>query len=90
MKNIVTRRTFLGGSMAAVGALATARLRRASGQTPVVLDAEERERVEAAVPTKAFATPKRRRRPIRTSTAWCVWSTRRASPGVSAACGRWA
>ena len=62
MKNIVTRRTFLGGSMAAVGTLAMARLRRVSGQTPAVLDAEERERVEAAIPTKAFATPKKHRR----------------------------
>lgn len=62
MKNIVTRRTFLGGSMAAVGALAIPRLRRASGQTPAVLDAEERNRIEAAIPTKAFATPRKRRR----------------------------
>jgi len=53
--HIITRRDFLSGTVAAAGMLAAPRLALAA-------DASQRQRIEAAIPTKAFASPHKPRR----------------------------
>jgi len=64
MKSEVTmaRRHFLGRAGATLGLLATRWLRRAGAQPSAVTDPEELQRIEAALPAKAFAAPRKPRR----------------------------
>ncbi|MEN6425649.1 MAG: ThuA domain-containing protein [Phycisphaerales bacterium] len=56
------RRLFLGGAAATVGLLALRRIRSVAAQPPAVTSPEDLERIEAAIPTKTFATPRKPRR----------------------------
>lgn len=58
-KGFTTRRTFLSGAAAMAGLL---KARRLLAQPPAVTDPEELKRIEAALPAKAFATPRKPRR----------------------------
>jgi len=57
-----TRRSLLAGTVGAASMLAIPWLRRAGAQSRRLSEAEQREKVEAAIPTGAFATPDRPRR----------------------------
>jgi type 1 glutamine amidotransferase len=57
-----TRRSVLGGAAGAAGIFALSWLKRAGAQTPRPSESEEKEKIEAALPTKAFATPRKPRR----------------------------
>ncbi|MGE5296954.1 MAG: ThuA domain-containing protein [Solirubrobacterales bacterium] len=59
---IAARRGFLGGAAATIGLLATRWLGRAVAQAPAVTAPEDRQRIEAAIPAQAFATPHKPRR----------------------------
>ncbi len=54
-KYIITRRDFLGGTIATAGMLA-------ASQLALSADDSQRQRIEAAIPTKAFASPRKPRR----------------------------
>ena len=58
-RNTITRRDFLGGT---AGALAAPWLALAPAKAQVVTDPGHRERIEAAIPTKAVAAPRKPRR----------------------------
>ncbi|MFH1716650.1 MAG: ThuA domain-containing protein [Planctomycetota bacterium] len=53
--HIITRRNFLGGTVAAAGIFAAPRFALAA-------EASQRQRIEAAIPAKAFASPRKHRR----------------------------
>ncbi len=57
-----TRRSFLAGAAGATGTFALLCLRRAGAQTQRLSDAEQRQKIEAALPAKAFVRPRERRR----------------------------
>jgi type 1 glutamine amidotransferase/sugar phosphate isomerase/epimerase len=57
-----TRRDFLGSAAAAAGVLAAQRLGLVTAEALVVPDTGELQRIEAAIPTKAFAAPRRHRK----------------------------
>jgi type 1 glutamine amidotransferase len=57
-----TRRSLLAGAAGAAGMFAMSRLRRAGAQTPRLSQAEQRQKIEAALPSKAFVTPHKPRR----------------------------
>jgi type 1 glutamine amidotransferase len=59
---ITTRRSLLAGAAGATGLFALSWLKRASGQTPRLSESEQRQKVEAALPAKAFASPRKPRR----------------------------
>ncbi|MEN6576546.1 MAG: ThuA domain-containing protein [Phycisphaerales bacterium] len=56
------RRLFLGGAAATVGLLALRRIRSVAAQPPAVTSPEDLKRIEAAIPAKAFVTPRKPRR----------------------------
>ncbi len=58
MTKAITRRKFLGGAAATAGMLAA----RGLAQAQTAADPEERKKIEAALPAKAFAAPRKRRR----------------------------
>ncbi len=58
----VTRRKFLGGTAAAAGTLAFPWLGLTSGQAQVAAGPGEREKIEAALPARAFAAPRKSRK----------------------------
>ncbi len=55
----ITRRDFMGG---AAGILALPLYGLAAAHAQVVIEPEERQRIEAAIPTKAFVTPRKSRK----------------------------
>jgi type 1 glutamine amidotransferase len=55
----ITRRDFLGG---AVGILALPLFGLVAAQAQVVIEPDERQRIEAAIPAKAFVTPRKSRK----------------------------
>jgi type 1 glutamine amidotransferase len=57
-----TRRSLLAGAMRVTGMFAMSWLQRAGAQTPKLSDSEQRQKIEAALPTKAFVTPRKSRR----------------------------
>lgn len=57
-----TRRVFLGGAAATVGLLAMRQLGRAVAQPPAGVSPEDRKQIEAAIPARAFVTPRKPRR----------------------------
>ena len=57
-----TRRSLLAGTVGAAGMLAIPWLRRASAQSRRLSEEEQREKVKAAIPARAFATPDKPRR----------------------------
>ncbi len=57
-----TRRSLLAGAMGATGMFAMSWLRRAGAQTQRLSDAEQKQKIEAALPAKAFVTPRKSRR----------------------------
>lgn len=59
---LAARRGFLGGAAATVGLLASRWLGRVIAQPPAVTDPEELKRIEAALPAKARAVPRKPRR----------------------------
>lgn len=59
---LAARRGFLGGAAATVGLLASRWLGRVIAQPPAVTDPEELKRIEAALPAKAPAVPRKPRR----------------------------
>ena len=58
----MTRRDFLGSVAAATGMLVAPWPGLAAAQTQVVLEPDERQRIEAAIPTNAFVPPRRHRK----------------------------
>jgi len=58
----MTRRDFLGSAAASAGMLTAPWLGLAAAQAQVVLEPGEQQRVEAAIPTKAFVVPRRHRK----------------------------
>jgi type 1 glutamine amidotransferase len=61
MQNHTTRREFLGAAAVTAAMLAAPSLKRAVAQARLS-DSEERQRIEAAIPAKAFATPRKPRK----------------------------
>jgi len=61
MQDPMTRREFLGGAAVTAVVLATPSLQRAIAQARGS-DSEERQKIEAAIPAKAFATPRKPRK----------------------------
>jgi len=57
-----TRRSLLGGALGATGLLAMSWLRRAGAQSQRMPESEQRQKIEAALPAKAFVTPRKPRR----------------------------
>jgi len=57
-----TRRDFLGSTAAAAGMLAAPWLGLLAAEAQVVLEPGQRQRIEAAIPTKAFVPPRRHRK----------------------------
>ncbi len=57
-----TRRNFLAGAAGATGTFALSWLSRAGAQTQRLSEAEQKQKIEAALPAKAFAKPRERRR----------------------------
>lgn len=57
-----TRRDFLGSLVATSGLLAVPRSWLPAGKARAALDSKNRQRIEAAIPTKAFATPRKPRK----------------------------
>ena len=57
-----TRRDFLGSFVATAGLVAVPRYWLPAGKARAVLDSKNRQRIEAAIPTKAFATPRKPRK----------------------------
>lgn len=57
-----TRRDFLSCTAAATGLLAAKWLGLNAAQAQAILSPEERQRIEAAIPTKAFVTPQKNRK----------------------------
>jgi type 1 glutamine amidotransferase len=57
-----TRRSLLAGAVGAAGILTMSCLRRAGAQTEKLSDAEQKQRIEAALPAKAFVAPRKPRR----------------------------
>jgi type 1 glutamine amidotransferase len=57
-----SRRSLLSGTLGAAGVLAISCLRRAGGQTQRLSEAEQKQKIEAALPAKAFVTPRKPRR----------------------------
>jgi len=57
-----TRRDFLGSTAAAAGMLAAPWLGLIAAEAQVVLEPGQRQRIEAAIPTKAFVPPRRHRK----------------------------
>jgi type 1 glutamine amidotransferase/sugar phosphate isomerase/epimerase len=58
----MTRRDFMGSAATAAGILALPLFGLAAAHAQVVLEPEERQRIEAAIPTKAFVTPRKSRK----------------------------
>jgi len=61
MQNHTTRREFLGGAAVTAATLAAPSLKRAVAQARAS-DSEERQKIEAAIPAKAFVTPRKPRK----------------------------
>ncbi len=57
-----SRRGLLSGTVGAAGALALSCLRRAGAQTQRLSEAEQKQKIEAALPAKAFVSPRKPRR----------------------------
>ncbi|MCL5278971.1 MAG: ThuA domain-containing protein [Planctomycetes bacterium] len=57
-----SRRSLLSGTVGAAGALALSCLRRAGAQTQRLSEAEQKQKIEAALPAQAFVKPRERRR----------------------------
>ena len=57
-----TRRSLLAGAVGTAGIFAMPWLRRAGAQTPRLSESEEKQKIEAALPAKAFVTPRKPRR----------------------------
>lgn len=60
--NAITRRDFLGGATAAAGILAVPWLGLTAVEAQVAPEPGQRQRIEAAIPTKAIAAPRRHRK----------------------------
>jgi len=58
----MTRRDFIGSTATAAGILALPLFGLAASHAQVALEPEERQRIEAAIPTKAFVTPRKSRK----------------------------
>jgi type 1 glutamine amidotransferase len=61
-KKTTTRRSLLGGALGATGMFALSWLRRAGAQSQRMSESEQRQKIEAALPGKAFVTPRKPRR----------------------------
>jgi len=61
-KKYTTRRDFLGSVTATAGLVAVPRYWFTAGKARAALDSKNRQRIEAAIPTKAFATPRKPRK----------------------------
>ena len=57
-----TRRILLGGAVGAAGLFAMSWLRRVGAQTQRTSDSEQRQKIEAAIPAKAFVAPRKPRK----------------------------
>ncbi len=62
MSMFPNRRVFLGGAAATLGLFAMRRLGRVVAQVPAEAAPEDQKRIEAALPAKAFVTPRKPRR----------------------------
>ncbi len=58
----ITRRDFLGSTVSAAGILAAPWLGLTTAEAQVVIEPGQRQRIEAAIPTKAFVPPRRHRK----------------------------